>query len=202
MVGIEALASSGIRLKIASLLSSRPATLSELAELTGISVQGVLKHLHKIDEGGLLKEESMKGARYLRQRKLYSIEKRKVADYSEGDFLLAALGSQTTFIPEETKGAYEELDWFAQDILILRRRAKDLSHRLRRVLEEVTENEARIGGLLAGLRLEPEERQIAYLIFTEDSPERAKAILRDHYGCADPTGAINSVSAKLRGKRS
>ena len=47
LVNIEQIASSRLRLKIASLLSSRPATLSELSVLTGISVQGVLKHLKK-----------------------------------------------------------------------------------------------------------------------------------------------------------
>ena len=201
MPSIEALASSKVRLKIASLLSARPATLGELSSATGISVQGVLKHLSKIAEEGLLSEENMKGGRFLRQRKLYSIRKRLVSDYSEGDLLLAALGRPSREEPQRVKQVFEELDWLAQDIIMLRRRAKDLSHRLHRVLDEATEDEARIRALLGGLQLAPDERQIAHLIFTEDSPESARAILRDHYGCADPGAAIEYVSAKLRRKR-
>lgn len=198
---IEAIASSKVRLKIANLISSRPATLSELSALTGISVQGVLKHLNRIADEGLLREENMKSGRFLKQRKLYFIDKRKVADFSEGDLLLAALERVSVTETSRAKDAYEELDWLAQDVIILRRRAKDLSHRLQRLLVEVAEDEARMAALLSDVELTPDERQIAYLIFAEDSPERAREILRDHYGCLDPEGAMESVSAKLRGRR-
>jgi predicted ArsR family transcriptional regulator len=204
MVAIENLANSRQRLKIASFLSSRPSALGELASLTGISVQGVLKHLNKLAEEGILKEQTMVGGKYLRQRKLYSIGKRKVVDYSGDDLLLAALGrAATTLEPEEgaREPYYEKLDWLAQDIIILRRRARDLSHRLKRVLDEVIEDESTIEGLLEGLPLSQEERQIAYLIFTADSPENAKATLKEHYGCAHPDLAIDSVTAKLRRAR-
>jgi len=198
MPSIEALASSKVRLKIASILSVRPAVLGELSSATGISVQGVLKHLGKIADEGLLSEENMKGGRFLKQRKLYYIKKRLVSDYSEGDLLLATLGKSSPEEPQRATKAYEELDWLAQDIIILRRRARDLAHKLHRVLDEVAEDESRIRALLAVLHLAPDERQIAYLIFTEDSPESAKAILSDHYGCADPGAAIEQVSGKLR----
>jgi predicted transcriptional regulator len=201
LVNIEQIASSRLRLKIASLLSSRPATLSELSVLTGISVQGVLKHLKKISEEGILQEEKMKGGRYLRQRKLYFIESRKIADYSEGELLVATLGRSGKEPPLKVKDTYEELDWLAQDIVIMRRRARELSHRMKRVLDEVTEDEARIGALIDGLSLAPEERQIAYLIFAEDTPDNARAILRKHYGCRDPDAAMKAVAAKIkRGK--
>jgi len=198
LVTIEEVASSRVRLKIANLLSSRPATLSELAALTGISVQGVLKHLNKIAEQGMLKEGTMKGGRYLRQRKLYSIESRKIADYSEGELLVATIGRSEREPPLRVKDAYQELDWLAQDIIILRRRARELSHRMKRVLEEVTEDESRIGALIDGLPLFPEEKQIAYLIFAEDTPERARAILKQHYGCRDPDSAMKDIVAKVR----
>jgi predicted transcriptional regulator len=198
MVAIEELASSRVRLEIANLLSSRPATLSEMSELTGISVQGVLKHLKKIREQGLLTEESMRSGRYLRQRKLYFMRGHKVADYSEGDLLVASVGRPREDAVQEVDDVYNELDRLAQDIIILRRRAKELSHRMQRVLDEVTEDEARIARLVSGLSLSDDEKQIAYLIFTEDTPERARAILRDHYGCRDPDAALNAVAAKIR----
>lgn len=198
MVAIEELASSRIRLKIANLLSSRPATLSEMSELTGISVQGVLKHLKKVRDEGLLTENNMKSGKYLRQRKLYFMRGRKVADYSEGDLLVASVGMSTDDLVRRVGDVYDELDWLAQDIVILRRRARELSHRMRRVLDEVTEDEARISGLVDGLPLADDEKQIAYLIFTEDTPERARAILKDHYGCRDPESALAAVAAKIR----
>lgn len=199
LVDIEEIASSKLRLKIANLLSSRPATLSELSALTGISVQGVLKHLGKISEQGLLKQENMKGGKYLKQRKLYSIERRKIADYSEGDLLVAAAGVSVKEASRKVKDAYDELDWLAKDVIILRSRARDLSHRMQRVLEEVTEDEARISSLIAGLALAEDEKQIAYLIFTEDVPERVAAILSDYYGCSDPKGAVAGVIERIKG---
>lgn len=198
VVDIEEIASSRVRLKIANLLSSRPATLSELSALTDMSVQGVLKHLGKIAAQGLLKEENMKGGRYLRQRKLYSIDRRRIADYSEGDLIVATVGVSVRDAPRRVKDAYDELDWLAKDIIILRSRARDLSHRMQRVLEEVTEDEARISSLVDGLALADDEKQIAYLIFTEDVPARVAAILRDYYGCTDPEEAVRAVMEKIR----
>src|SRR5580693_7238848 len=88
LTSIEAVASSKVRLKLANLLSSRPATLGELSSLAGISVQGVLKHLTKLRDEGIVHQEPMKGGKYLRPRKLYFADTRKVSDYSEGDLLV------------------------------------------------------------------------------------------------------------------
>jgi predicted transcriptional regulator len=198
MVSIEEIASSRARLKIANLLSSRPATLSELSVLADMSVQGVLKHLKKLSEEGILEEEKMRGGKYLKQRKLYFIESRKIADYSEGELLVATIGRSAKEPPMKVKDAYEELDWLSQDIVIMGRRARELSKRMRRVLEEIIADEARIGALIDGLALSPEEKQIAYLIFAEDTPEHARAILKEHYGCRDPEAAMKAVAARVR----
>ncbi len=202
LVTIEEVASSRARLRIANLLSSRPATLGELADLTGISVQGVLKHLVKLRDEGILAEKKMRGGRFLSQRKLYYVESRKIADYSEGDLLVATIGRSLREPPLKVRDTYEELDWLAQDIVIMRRRARELSQRMKRVLDEVTEDEARIGALIEGMSLSPEEEQIAYLIFAEDTPEHARAILKEHYGCSDPEAAMKAVVTKVRRGRS
>jgi predicted transcriptional regulator len=198
LVSIEDIASSRIRLKLASLLSSRPATLSELGAATGISVQGVLKHLAKLEDAGIIHEESMKGGKFLRPRKLYFIESRKIGDYSDGDLLVSTLSRSSREPPQVSGDAYHELSSLAEDILILKSRARDLSHRMRRVMDGISEDQTRITALIDGLSLSPDERQIAYLIFTEDTPEQARAILKEHYGCSDPEGAIDSVVAELR----
>ena len=91
---IEDIANSRVRLTIASLISSRPRTLGELAETTGISVQGVLKHLSRLSASGMVKTKNLPSGRYLRPRKLYFIEDRRVANYSEGEMIVATLGEK------------------------------------------------------------------------------------------------------------
>jgi len=201
---IEEIANSRARLTIASLISSRPRTLGELAETTGISVQGVLKHLKKLSEAGMLKMKSLPAGRYLRPRKLYYIDTRRVADYSRGDMIVATLGDEVNDGDDtgELMAAgdpYAELDTLAQDIILLRRRARELSIRMKHMTEEVTENESRIAKLIEGLPLRPEEKQIAYLIFGDDRPEQARRILKEHYGCHNPEAAIKDVAEKIRG---
>ena len=198
MAKIEDIANSRARMTIASLISSRPRTLGELAETTGISVQGVLKHLKRLSDLGLLTTKSLHSGRHLRQRKLYYISTRKVAGYSDEGMIVATLGEEAPSDGLVVDDAYGELDKLAQDIILLKRRARELSDRTKRMIEEVTENESRIARLIDGLKLTPEERQIAYLIFGDDGPEKARRILREHYGCRDPEEAMREVSEKLR----
>jgi len=197
---IEEIANSRARLTIASLLSVRPRTLSELAETTGISVQAVLKHLKKLAELGILETRGLPSGRHLRNRKLYFINSRKVADYSAGDMIVATLGREAR--EGETAGttnAYAELDSLAQDVILLRSRAREVSERMKRMIEEATEDESRISRLIEGLNLSPEDKQIAYLIFGDDRPEQARRSLRKHYGCKDPDGAIREVVERMKG---
>ena len=200
MTAIEEIASSRARLTIGSLISARPRTLGELAETTGISVQAVLKHLKKLSESGIVESKSLASGRYLRTRKLYFIRTHRVADYSEGEMIIATLGGgHPAEPPTAVKDPYAELDSLAQDVILLRRRAREVSERMKRMIEDVTETEARISRLIEGLRLSPEEKQIAYLIFGDDRPEQARRTLRNQYGCGDPEGAIKEVVEKIKG---
>ncbi|MGA2198521.1 MAG: helix-turn-helix domain-containing protein [Nitrososphaerales archaeon] len=197
MAAIEDIANSRARLTIASLISSRPRTLGELAETTGISVQGVLKHLKRLSESGILKEKSLPSGKYLRPRKLYYIDTRRVADYSQGGMIVATLGNETSLGDLKVDDPYTELDRLAQDIILMRRRARELSERMKRMIEEVTENESRIARLIEGLNLSSEEKQIAYLIFGDDRPELARRVLKEHYGCKSPEKAIEDLVEKM-----
>jgi predicted ArsR family transcriptional regulator len=199
MASIEDIADSRVRLTIASAISSRPRTLGELAEVTGISVQGVLKHLNKLSESGILRTRNLPSGEYLRPRKLYFIDSRRVANYSEGEMIVATLGEQAGAGELKVDDPYAELDGLAQDIIVMRRRARELSARMKRMIEEVTENESRIARLIEGLKLSSEEKQIARLIFGDDGPEQARRILRKYYGCANPESAIQGVVEKLAG---
>lgn len=205
MTRIEEIASSRARLTIASLISSRPRSLSELAEVTGISVQGALKHLKKLSEAGILEEENMPQGEYLRPRKLYFIRSRKVEDYSQEDVLIATLGraelEEGSELGRTNRNVYQQLDELAQDVIVSRRRVRELSKRMQRLIEELADAESRVSALISSLDLTRDEKQIAYLIFGDDPPERVSAILREHYGCTDPAAAIREVSQKIRKAR-
>jgi predicted ArsR family transcriptional regulator len=206
LADIQEIASSRPRLTIASLISSRPRTLGELAETTGISVQGVLKHLRRLSDAGLVRAVDLPSGRHLRARKLYRIDSRKVSDYSEGDTIVATLATTEADGEEDRDGGegrgpddpYAELDRLAQDVIMLRRRASELSERMNRAMREVARTEVAIAALIDGLDLSPEERQIAYLIFGDDGPEQARRTLRQHYGCLDPEEAIRDVTQRMR----
>ncbi len=200
MTAIEEIANSRARLTIGSLISARPRTLGELAETTGISVQAVLKHLKKLSESGIVESKSLASGKYLRTRKLYFIRTHRVADFSEGDMIIATLGGEPRV---EERGAvqdpYSDLDSLAQDVILLRRRAREVSERMKRMIEDVTETEARISRLIESLLLTPEEKQIAYLIFGDDRPEQARRTLRNQYGCENPEAAIKEVVERIKG---
>ncbi len=146
----------------------------------------------------MVKTRNLPSGRYLRPRKLYYIAERRVADYSEGEMIVATLGDRGVASELETSDPYDELDGLAQDIIVMRRRVRELSGRMRRMIEEVTENESRIAGLIDTMNLSSEEKQIASLIFGDDGPEQTRRILREHYGCKNPEGAIEEVVEKMK----
>src|ERR1039458_1903350 len=96
--------------------------------------------------------------------------------------VVATLGEQTGAGDLIVDDPYAELDSLAQDVIVMRRRARDLSARMKRMIDEVTENESRIARLIEGLKLSSEEKQIARLIFGEHGPEQARWIYSA--GCA------------------
>lgn len=197
MPSIEVIASSRVRLTVASLLTVRPRTLTELSELTGVSVQAVLKHLAKLDAEGLLAHASLGPGELLRPRKLYSLRTRGVEGYAHEDMIVAALTRPSP--AGEPATGYEDMEGLAEEVIFMRARMRDVLKRLERTIGEVAEEEARLRGSIEGAGLTPEERQIAYVVFTEDDAERAREVLRTHFGCSDPEAAVARVVGKLRG---
>jgi len=197
MPSIELVASSRVRLTVASLLTVRPRTLTELSQLTGVSVQAVLKHLAKLDGEGLVGNSNLGPGEFLRPRKLYSLESRGVEGYSREDTIVAALTNPRPAASEQATG-YSVLERLAEDVIFGRARMRDVLKRLERTIGEVAEEEARLRRAIERAELTPEERQIAYVVFTEDDAERARDVLRAHFGCSDPEAAVARVVRKLR----
>src|SRR5215831_12756415 len=68
-------------LKIASLVSTRPRTLTELSDLTGVSIQAVLKHLVRLEKLGYVESKKLVN-RDLAARRVYCSAKVRVSDFS------------------------------------------------------------------------------------------------------------------------
>jgi predicted ArsR family transcriptional regulator len=193
LVTIEELTASKARLTIASLLSIRPRTLGELAETTGISVQGVLKHLVILRRHGLLREIRLKRNEYLRVKKLYSIDNRKIGDYSEDDLMIAHMVRSIGEIEADSSSIYLELENLAEEILFLQRKVRDYAKKMGRIITELASIRLRLASIIDSIELREEEKQIAKVLFTEDSLNEAKNMLSKHYGCKDAGEAIDKT---------
>jgi DNA-binding transcriptional ArsR family regulator len=198
---MEAILSSKARLRVVGLVSLRPRSLRELADLTGISVQGVLKHLTRLKSLGMVDELKLK-TRSLPVRKLYTIKDIRVGDFSQGDMTVVKLSRP----PERAAEAADpagELDALAADAIVERRRIREQARRLGRAIDELVATEARIAGLVRGLTLEEEDKLLLHTLFTEESMEEAESALRADYGLREPRRALEKAvsRAKKLGKK-
>lgn len=198
---LEKVLSPKARLEIASLVSVRPRTLSELSRLTGMTVQGVLKHLSRLEKLGLVGQTRVK-AEELRVRKVYSIKETRIGDFSDRDFVIVR-ATKRPEPPADSGASVEELESLSADALVQKRRVKDEVRRLGRTIDELMALEARIGTIVRALPLADEERLLLYAAFTEDSLEDAEKTLREHYRLREPRRALEKAlsSARKLGKK-
>ncbi len=188
---LSEIVSSRSRLRIASLLSVRPRTLAELAQLTGMSVQGVLKHLSKLKELGILEEAPFAA---VGARKVYSLKGFDVGDFSSEGLTVVKMSRRATAKPEE-KRPLRELEYISEDSLLLRRRIRNQSRRLGRMIDELFENEAALRATLGSLKLTDEERIILQTVFAEETLEDARKSL-GYLGLGDAK-AVDDVLKKV-----
>jgi len=196
---LDTITSSQHRLIIGQQISTRPRTLRELAERTGISIQGVLKHLEKLKELGLMEETTFSRPNYLTVRKAYTTKGSNIRDFSRGSLMIVNLsGQREEEAVEAAKDAYSELNGMAEELLIQERRIKDQARRIQRMIDELSATHSRLKGLIESLDLDSEEKLIAETVFTEDTMEGAATVLSRFYGCRNPEEAIRDVVAKVK----
>ncbi|HME18349.1 MAG TPA: winged helix-turn-helix domain-containing protein [Nitrososphaerales archaeon] len=188
--------SSKSRLRIADLLSTRPRTLGELADKTGVSVQAVLKHLEKLDRLGILEKRKVSG-KGISIRKLYSLKGFRVGDFSAEGLTVVNI-ARVGPVPYEGKDPVGDLERIAEDVLVQRRRVRDQARRLGRSIEELTAHEERLGGLIGGLGLGDDERLVIQTAFTEETLEEAEKELKRVHRIDDPRRSIATALAKAR----
>jgi len=193
---LEEIVSSKARLRIADLLSVRPRTLRELADLTGISMPGVLKHLARMEKLGLVAEAKVEGGA-LPVRKVYSTKGVRIGDFSHGNLTVVKV-TDSTERSARSEDAVKELESLAADALVQKRRIRDQTRRLGRMIDELVNTESRIGGLIGGLGAEDEDQLLLHTAFTEESMEEAERSLTEHYGMREPKRALDKAVSRAR----
>ncbi len=193
---IEGVVSSKARLRIADLLSVRPRTLREMADLTGMSVQGVLKHLDKLSKLGLVSEKRIVGGS-IPVKKLYFMRGLRVGDFSQGDLTIVKM-SRSQERAAKTDDAVADLESLASDAIVQRRRIRDQARKLGRTIDEFVDTEARIDAIIKGLEVKDDERLLVQTAFTEESLDEAERALRQHHGLRDSKRALEKALARAR----
>lgn len=188
--------SSRTRLKVADLVSTRPRTLGELAAATGISIQGVLKHLKKLEELGLVEEKSVRSPG-LAVRKVYAAKGTRLGDFSAGDLTLVKLSRKPSAPAEEPDRCFD-LEYLAEEAILRRRRIRDQTRRLGRMIDDLVDDESRMKAALESMDLSDTERLILQVLFTEESLEEGERVLLEHFGLQDGKKSIEKALSKAR----
>ena len=193
---ISEVVSSRTGLRIADLVSRRPRTLNELGDLTGFSIQAVLKHLKKLEGLGLVEGRKVRGSG-VSVRKVYYPGKLRVGDFSGGELVVVKLSEPASF-RTRAKDAEEEMELLAEEALVQRTRIAEQVRKLGRMIDDLVDVEESLGGILESLSLGDDERLILYALFTEDTLEEGVRVLSRYYGLKEGRKSIDKALAKAK----
>jgi len=176
-------------------LSLRPRTLGELADLTGISVQGVIRHLKRLESLGLVDERRME-VRTPKARIVYAGRNSSIGDYSTGDLTaVKATDARHGGIDQGFgKGTPEEM---AGELIVQRRRVKEQAKRLGKAIDELVEYQRALEAMLERMHLTQREHLILQVLLTEETVEEGRRALSGYYGLEDRR-SIDEALAKAR----
>ena len=191
---MEEVLSSRARLKIMDAVSLRPRTLGELSDLAGISVQGVLRHLKRLAELGLVEERSLSRVAP-KARLVYGARAARLRDYSAGAFAVVKLTEE----PVGKRGGrkFRDLESAAGDQILLRRRVREETRKLGRMIDGAADEQDDLAAVIRALPLPPADRLVLEVVLTEDTLEDGERVLSRYYGIGDRT-SIESVLAKAK----
>ena len=187
--------SSRVRLKIAGAIAVRPRTLNELSDLTGISVQGVLRHLRRLEELGLVEERKLV-ANTPKARRVYASKSTSLGDYSSGELTLVKASAKQGVTARGSQDA-ADIEQLAVELLTRRRRVMDEARRLGRMIDDLAEDQEALRAHLDAAQLNPEERLILEVVFTEETLEDGARALARYYGLGDRR-SIDKALAKAK----
>lgn len=195
MDSLSEVLSSGVKLKIEDAVSVRPRTLSELASITGISVQGVLRHVKRLVDLGVVEERRLAPATP-KARKVYAARSEIIGDYSTSGLTIL---KQTRLRSElhPPKARTRDLEGRAGDILIQRRRVRDQARRVARRIDDLVADQQALRSALDASPIDATERLTLEVLFTEETLEEGVGVLSRHYGL-DDRRSIDRALAKAK----
>ncbi len=179
---MEEVLSSRARLRIADAVSVRPRTLRELSRITGISVQGVLRHLKRLTELGAVEERPLPRLAP-KARTVYASTSVRVRDYSTPGLTVVRSSERPPRARQEER--VRNLERAAGELLILRRRIGEGTRKLGRLIDEAAEEQEALAATVRSLPLSQAERLIVEVALTEDTLEDGVAVLSEYYGIED-----------------
>ena len=188
---MEEVLSSRARLRIMDAVSVRPRTLGELSEAAGISVQGVLRHIGRLTELGLVEERRLSRAAP-RARIVYAARTSRVRDYSSEGLTVVR---STELRHRRHPARVRDLERSAGDLLIQRRRIGETARKLGRMIDEAADDQEELAAAIGSLGLSEAERLMVEVVLTEDTMEDGLEILSKYYGI-DDRRSIERVLAK------
>ncbi len=157
---------SRTKIHILDLLSSRPRCLSELSDITGVSTQGISKHVKSLVAVGLVKivivnrdksSKSLIRAYYKINRPVYIYSGKEDERLS---LFMPLKTSKSYHEPKEKKRASRVLEETEDELNQLRRRLRLLRNRESRIFEELTELEWSKDRIVGGLKCSPVEEYL------------------------------------------
>lgn len=173
---------SRTKIHILDLLSSRPRCLSELADITSVSTQGISKQLKSLVADGLVRivivnrdksSKSLIRAYYKLDKPLYLYSGREDERLS----LFMSLKSPRSYrIPKEKKHASRILAETEDGLNQLKRRLRLLRNRESRIFEEMTELECFKDHVVGELKCSPvEEYLLRAFLYSRNEDDLTKA---------------------------
>ena len=191
---ISEVMSSKTNLRIAALVSIRPRALSELAELVGVSIQAVLKHLKRLERLGIVQKEKIAGGG-VSVRYVYAAKDYLVGDFSTGDLTIVKLSSRARE-KVSPKDPLSHLEFLAEEAIVQRRRIREEARKLGRLIGDLVDDEVRLDRTIDSMGLQAGERLILHALYTADSIDEGQKVLSKHYGLRDGRRSIDRVLAK------
>ncbi len=174
--------SSRVRVTIMDAVSVRPRTLAELSHLTGISVQGVLRHLKKLAQLGLVEERKVT-PNAPKARRVYSARGAIFGDYSTSGLTVV---KPTEMLPgEQGRKHVVDLERASSEFLVQRRKIRAQVARLGKMIDDLVDDQESLRAALDGLSLSDEQRRIVEVLLTEETMAEGLRVLSRYYGLED-----------------
>ncbi len=175
-------------------LSLRPRTLNELSTVAEISVQGVIRHLNRLEKEGLVEERKVT-ANSPRARIVYAAKDYLIGDYSIGDLTIVKASERNEAGSE--KSGVSDYEGLAGEILIQRRRIADQARRLGRSIDDLVADTQALIKAPQGMPLSEDERLILTVVLTEETVEEGERVLARYYGI-EGRRSIDEALAKAK----